>query len=170
MNPDEPASPVQLSHNYLAATEVAADARGGGTRLDAVLRDLLSRTIDTLEGYGGMEGGIDPQVAPLIADWVAVHERHAGELEKLMLDRGVLGREGGIMGVVNRLVTTARASLTGIDHAALTPLLRGEQTLIDRYADAIATSGDPGEAGLLERHQTELLRLANRTQDAIDGH
>lgn len=171
MNDRIPASPAHLAADHLDATRAASAA--DGRRLDAfadAVHRLQDATIDMLSVLGALRETAEGGASDVLSDWARTHRRHTGELSDFMLRLGVAPRAGGTWAAsIRRGAASARAAVSGVDATTLAGVLRREQRTLEHYADAALAAPDPQARALLERQHADLARLANRTQDLIDG-
>ena len=124
-------------------------------RIDA-LKTLLTRLIDSREGYREAMGHVDsPQMKDVLTQFMDRRERNASEVRSYLVKAGHdVDDDGSLLASAHRSFMDLKDKLTSGDSATLAEVVRGEKTLLDAYEKALAAAGaaDPEYAFLAEQH------------------
>jgi hypothetical protein len=159
-SPDSPATPTQMAASGPAAADAVepdpTPISGPVERLLALLQAVRARHTAWTALW---EVGAAP--GQLARAWIDLHAAHAETLAAALVALDVTPDAGPpAVGAAMRAV----ASRAGI--RSLQAELWAENRVIDRYTDMARV--DPEHRALLDRHRAAIVRLANRTQDAIE--
>jgi hypothetical protein len=90
---------------------------------------------------------------------ISLREQNLDELGRALSSMGENPDAGeSFMTFIQRAVIDVRAALTGLDEQTLPSFIRGEESVLSRYDDALkACAGDPKTAEILSR-QRQLLK------------
>jgi uncharacterized protein (TIGR02284 family) len=124
------------------------------------LNKLATLLIDTKHGYEeALKADSGSDLAPLFEEMTALREQDLRELRAALSERGEeMDDDGSLMSFVQRTVIDIRSALTGLDENALPSFIRGEESVVSAYEDALQVPGaDPNISALLVR-QKQLLQ------------
>lgn len=124
----------------------------------AALSSLHTALIDAREGYEkAIEKTDEPLLAPLFQDLLALHGVAHRDVHGFLVAKGEEADDSGsFMGDVHKAVISVRSVLTGIDHDSLSAFASGEESILERYDDAIGEEPDPRVRASLEEHRRKL--------------
>jgi hypothetical protein len=140
------------------------DERITPARPDALIT-LYDRTVDSMRGFAKMVEKAEPSFLDTAEKFRSLHARHAGDLARLLSERGVeTEADGTIMGTVNEAVITFRAFFDDIDEDMMDQVRSGERWVLSAFDDAIAELGPEGASASLREMHAELTELLADTQ------
>jgi uncharacterized protein (TIGR02284 family) len=125
------------------------------TEVEAV-KALATTLIDSGRGYEqAIKDDSDSELLPLFREMIALRQRDLEELRGVLTSLGEKPDEdGSFMSTVQRTVIGIRSALTGLGEGALPSFIRGEESVLSRYDDAIEACRDDSEtAGILSRQR-----------------
>jgi Domain of unknown function (DUF2383) len=129
------------------------------------LTALYDRTVDSMRGFAKMVEKAEPSFIDTAEKFRGLHARHAGELARMLAERGVeAGGDGSIMGTVNEAVVTFRAFFDDIDEDVMDQVRGGERWVLTAFDNAIAESEPVGSTAKLRQMRDELVALLEETQ------
>ena len=132
------------------------------TSREDALSHLYTRLIDSRDGYREALGRADgPAVKNLVAEMMERREADSAQIRQFLAGSGVNpSDDGSTLAGAHRAFLSLKDKVTGRgDGAILAEIVRGEETLVGAYDDAIEASGatDPEFAFL--REQQDRLKL-----------
>jgi Domain of unknown function (DUF2383) len=141
-----------------------ADDESAPARPEALIA-LYDRTVDSMRGFAKMVEKAEPSFLDTAERFRSLHARHAGDLARLLSERGVdTDADGTIMGTINDAVITFRAFFDDIDEDVMDQVRSGERWVLGAFDDAIAELEPEGASAKLREMQTELTELLAETQ------
>jgi uncharacterized protein (TIGR02284 family) len=131
--------------------------------------------VDAINGYNTMVAKAEPELQHAISPLAALHRRHAAELADILRENGISpDTDGSVMGRVHETVVNVRALFGDLDSDALPSVIRGEQSIVSAYQDALADiaaahDAEPGHLHIpvtdrLNNHVLELQSLLHQVQ------
>ena len=107
------------------------------------LTNLHTRLIDSADGYAQALDSVESHThAEIFREMKTRRERNAAELRTYLADRGVsLDDDGSILAAAHRAFLQLKSTLGSDDAAVLEEVIRGEETLLEAYNDAIEPAG-----------------------------
>ena len=152
---------------------VSALAQPGSQPSDgytAQLATLQTRLIDVLAGFKTMQEKAEPELRPIVDDYIATHSRHERELAERLVS---LGREadddGSFFSVVQESVVRVRSVFTNIGTNTVPQIIDGEKNLMDIYRETLDQATSQPDKSLIERQINELSELIDRTDIELHG-
>lgn len=126
------------------------------------LHDIHTATNDVLKGYREMSARAEPEIQSVIRRLTDMHERHAAEqAAELVGLQDAPKDDSSLQGTVNKVVVMLRDWLSSVDRDALPAVRSGEESLRDKYVEAL---GDAQVAG-----HTSIAALLSTQLDSING-
>ena len=128
---------------------------------------------DLVDARNGCEEAVkdatDDEVIALFARQRDLHAKAIDEISAMLVRTGLAASEdGSFMGMVHRGVIGIRAAITGLRAGALQASIDGENRLVEKYAEALASPRlNPDDAAVLERQKGELQSAINAMKQAI---
>lgn len=109
------------------------------------LKTLHTAAIDARNGYQeALEDAEGKGLTPLFRDMVALHQRHADELHRVLTEAGEKPDDGGsFMSTVHKTIMDIRSLFGGLDDSVLPGLIDGEKRNVAKYDDAINGAPPP---------------------------
>jgi uncharacterized protein (TIGR02284 family) len=124
------------------------------------LHDIHTATNDVLKGYSEMSARAKPEIQMVMRRLTDMHQRHvtqqSGELARL-LEAG--NDDSSVQGTVNKMVVILRDWLANLDRDALPAVRDGEESLRNKYDDALSdiqVSDHPSVSALLKTQMSEI--------------
>jgi uncharacterized protein (TIGR02284 family) len=136
----------------------------------AQLAILQTRLIDVLAGFRTMQEKAEPELRPIVDDYIATHSRHERELAEHLVS---LGREadddGSFFSVVQKSVVRVRSVFTDLGTNTVPQIIDGEKNLMDIYRETLDQATSQPDKSLIERQINELSELIDRTDIELHG-
>ena len=134
------------------------------------LKTLHTAAIDARNGYHEALEDAEGQdkykgMTPLFRDMVALHQRHADDLGRVLTEAGEKADDSGsFMSTVHKTIMDVRSLFGGLDDSVLPGLIDGEKRNVAKYDEAINGAPPPShieeligeQRGDLARKITEL--------------
>jgi uncharacterized protein (TIGR02284 family) len=124
------------------------------------IKKLATTLIDSKHGYEEAlkdDGGSD--LAPIFREMIALREQDLADLGRVLSSMGENPDEKeSFMTFVQRTVIDVRSALTGLGEKTLPSFIRGEESVLSRYNDAIKDCGDDAETVRILSLQRQLLQ------------
>ena len=138
------------------------------------LKTLYTRLIDSKDGYEqASERSQNAQHKALFSEMIDRRSRNAAQVRTYLSQKGEqMDEDGSILAAAHRTFLSLKDSVTGSsDEAILEEVIRGEESLLKAYDDAIASAGagDPELSFLSQQHselQAKISELKGREQAA----
>lgn len=144
------------------------DASTTSTATDAFVEQLATlqtRLVDALSGYQVMQEKGEPEIQPIVAEYVRAHNRHEQELSSRLVALGQKPDEdGSFFSLVQQAVVRTRSLFTDLGTNVLPQVLDGEESLLGVYRDTVRQAEGPADRELLERQMQELQALNGQTR------
>lgn len=110
------------------------------------LHDVHTATNDVLKGYREMQVRAEPEIQAIIDRLTDMHQKHAAEqAAELSRVRESGENDASLQGTLNKAVIVVRDWVSDLDRDVLPSVRMGEESLRDKYNDALTDSG-------LQRH------------------
>jgi len=139
------------------AAVTGLDAPDGA--LDA-LNSLHTLTIDSRNGFEKMVDKAEPEFRPVVERFRSLHHRQAGDLAAILAKRGHAVEDGGsMMGTLNEAVVSLRSFFDDIDEGTMPSIRRGEEHVLNAYAEALRHPLGPDEALQISSMRDDLVAL-----------
>lgn len=130
--------------------------------IDALVT-LHTRTVDSRIGLEKMLEKAEPDFRPVVQQFHAVHDAHAGAIANILSARGcTVDDDGSIMGSINRTVIAIRALFDDVGADLLTAIHDGERHVLDAFSIAIAQPLPQQDVAQLSAMRDELVALLAR--------
>ena len=115
------------------------------------LHDVHTATNDVLKGYAEMQARAEPDIQIVIARLLAMHRQHEGEqsAELTRLQASIEG-DTSLQGSLNKAVVIARSWVSDLDHEVLPAVREGEESLSQKYKNALEALIAPRDDAVLE--------------------
>ena len=98
------------------------------------LATLPTRLIDVLAGYKAMLEKAEPEIQPIVNEYIDTHELHEKQLAERLTKLGHKADEdGSFFSVVQNSIVRVRSMFTEIGTNTLPQIVDGENSLIDLY-------------------------------------
>jgi uncharacterized protein (TIGR02284 family) len=123
------------------------------------LKKIHTVLVDTQHGYEeAIKEDGDSDLAPIFSEMIDLRQRDRAEIHQILAAKGEKADDGGsFMSAVQRAVIDVRSSLTGLDKNALPAFIRGEESVIGYYDDALKEwAADAEVSTILTRQKREL--------------
>ena len=136
-----------------------------GARPDpvALLVELDTRLVDTLEGVDALRDRAEPGFRPVAEDFHALHTRQRAALGAMLQAEGHdPARDGSAFGVVHRATVALRDWVEGIDSGVMEPLVQAEKHVLQAYDAAIAAMPESDRRRVLESDRADLIATLDR--------
>ena len=138
------------------------------------LKTLYTRLVDSKDGYEqAAERSSNAQHKALFSEMIDRRSRNAAQVRTYLSQKGEqMDDDGSLLAAAHRTFLSLKDSVTGSsDEAILEEVIRGEETLLKSYDDAIAAAGagDPELSFLTQQHselQAKISELRGREQAA----
>lgn len=138
------------------------------------LHDIHTATNDVLKGYREMSARAEPDIRSVIQRLTDMHQRHAAEQEAELLRLRDGGKDdSSLQGTVNKVVVILRDWLSDLDGDVLPAVRKGEESLRDKYKEALEDVNVPADPTVLAlmkaQYQaivSEIARLPKTTDTA----
>lgn len=135
----------------------------------AQLATLQTRLVDVLAGFRTMQEKAEPELRPIVDDYIATHTRHEQELAERLVSLGrEVDEDGSFFSVVQESVVRVRSVFTDLGTNTVPQIIDGENSLMEIYRKTVDQATAGPDRALLERQMTELSELIDRTD--IDSH
>ncbi|CTQ32425.1 hypothetical protein [Jannaschia rubra] len=155
----DPATPAQMSANYMAATEAAEnDGKPPGAAMVEPLRMLLvavETAFERIEPRGASETDLE-----IMALWHDVLTALRSDVSIMLVNREAPPS------ATSGLVEGLRGLFGG---SGLKAVVRDGTRILDLLTDVEARASDPETRDELGRHRGACVTVINRAQDRIDG-
>ena len=112
------------------------------------VKSLHTHAIDARDGYRrALEDSPSPEIAGLLRKMGDLHDGHADELARVLVERGEKAEDdGSFMGLVHRTIMDIRSLFGALDASILPGLIDGEERNVKSYDSALETSAADAEA------------------------
>ena len=109
------------------------------------LKTLHTAAIDARNGYQeALEDAEGKGMTPLFRDMVALHQRHADDLSRVLMQAGEKPDDtGSFMSTVHKTIMDVRSLFGGLDDGVLPGLIDGEKRNIAKYDRGINGAPPP---------------------------
>lgn len=134
------------------------------------LKKLHARIVDSTNGYAeGIEKAEERDVVAFFEGFKSLHERHASELDTLLLSKGFEPQEDGSwMTWVHEGIMKMRSAFGTLDESVMDEVIQGEQAILDIYDEALTPEASDEEArALLSRQKLELQARVADSKSAL---
>ncbi|EEW25580.1 DUF2383 domain-containing protein [Rhodobacter ferrooxidans] len=133
--------------------------------IDAVA-EVLTQSLDALEGYATMVEKAEPQFRPIAERFRALHASHSTSLAEMVKRLGgVPDMSGSYMGKLDKAVVTLASVFGAIDQHEMKHVRSGEQSVLHAFAKAVSAGLPASEQARVLTMQGELLALLDNTRD-----
>ena len=124
---------------------------------NSALKTLYTRLIDSKDGYEqAAERADNPAHQALFREMIDRRTRNAAQIRTYLAQKGEeMGDDGSLLAAAHRTFLSFKDTITGAgDEAVLEELIRGEESLLSAYDDAIKDAGgvDPEYAFITQQH------------------
>ena len=138
------------------------------------LKTLYTRLIDSKDGYEqATERSENASHKSLFSEMIDRRTRNAAQVRTYLAQKGEdMDDDGSLLAAAHRTFVSLKDSVTGSsDEAILEEIIRGEESLLKAYDDAIASAGagDPELSFLSQQHselEAKISELKGREQAA----
>ncbi len=123
------------------------------------LKKLHTAMLDTRQGYEVAEREAEtPALKTLFGQMIALRTKDHEAIHHALTQHGEKPDESGsFMATVHKTMTSARSAVTGIDANALSPFIKGEESILEEYDAAIKeASADSATREVLAGQRTAL--------------
>lgn len=126
------------------------------------LETLHTAMLDTREGYEVAERDAEtPDMKALFGRMIALRTHDHEQIHRALESKGVAPDDSGsFQATVHKVVTGARAAITGLDRDALSPFISGEEKILQTYDAAIDEAGDDSSVREMLASQRSALSAA----------
>ena len=109
------------------------------------LKTLHTAAIDARNGYKeALEDAEGKGMTPLFRDMVALHQRHADDLGRVLTEAGEQPDDSGsFMSTVHKTIMDVRSLFGGLDDSVVPGLIDGEKRNVAKYDEAINGAPPP---------------------------
>ena len=124
------------------------------------LKKLHTAMLDTRQGYEVAERDAEtPALKTLFAQMIALRTKDHEAIHHALREKGVqVDDKGSFMASIHKAATSVRSAVTGLDADALSPFIKGEESIVDEYDPAIEEAAtDDTTRDMLTDQQTALL-------------
>lgn len=129
------------------------------------LATLQTRLVDALSGYEVMQEKAEPEIQPIVAEYVRTHTRHEQELSSRLVALGQKPDEdGSFFSLVQEAVVRTRSLFSDLGTNVLPQVLDGEESLLEVYRDTLQQADGAADRDLLERQMQQLQALNEQTR------
>jgi uncharacterized protein (TIGR02284 family) len=129
------------------------------------LATLQTRLVDALSGYQVMQEKAEPEIQPIVAEYVRTHTRHEQELSSRLVALGQKPDEdGSFFSLVQEAVVRTRSLFSDLGTNVLPQVLDGEESLLEVYRDTLQQADGAADRDLLERQMQQLQALNEQTR------
>ena len=105
------------------------------------LHDIHTATNDVLKGYREMQARAEPEIQAVITRLTDMHQRHSVEQKAELARLRETGKDdSSIQGAINKAVVVMRDWVSDLDRDVLPAVRMGEESLHDKYKDALEDS------------------------------
>ena len=123
----------------------------------SALKTLYTRLIDSRDGYEQAVERLDSEThKPLFRDMIERRTRNASQIRTYLAQQGEqMDEDGSLLAAAHRTFLSMKDAVTGAgDEAVLEEVIRGEESLLKAYDEAIAEAGgsDPEYAFIVQQH------------------
>jgi len=134
------------------------------------LQSLHTHAIDARDGYRRAvnDSPDSTAIAALLVKMGDLHDTHADELARALIERGEeVQEDGSFMGLVHRTIMDIRSLFGALDESILPGLIDGEQRNVKSYDTALETSLADAEAlAVVERQRGALVAAIGEMEAA----
>ena len=121
------------------------------------LQTLYTRLIDSRDGYEqALERTESGSLKSLFGEMIERRSRNASQIRTYLAQQGVeMDEDGSLLAAAHRGFLSLKDAVTGAgDEAVLEEVIRGEETLLQAYDEAIseAAGSDPEYAFVVQQH------------------
>ncbi len=129
------------------------------------LATLQTRVIDVLAGYRTMQEKAEPEIKPLVSDYIGTHTRHEQALAERLTELGHKADEdGSFFSIIQESVVRVRSMFTDLGANIAPQIIDGENSLIDLYRKLLERTDLETDRELLQGQMRDLAGLIDRTE------